>query len=54
MLTGSLDRLAMPDSLLVWSFFGTSKREVPKLRQWRPVWTNAVVLERRGVPPFLG
>ena len=22
---------------------------MPKLRQWRPAWTNAVVLERRGV-----
>ena len=54
MLTGFLGCLAMANSLLVWPFLGTSSSEVPKLKQWRPVWTNAVVLERGGVPPFLG
>ena len=53
MLTGSLDRLAMPDSLLVWPFFETSCALVPKLKQWNPGESSVNELEHAVIQPFL-
>lgn len=53
MLTGSLDRLAMRNSLLVWPFFGTARFAVPKLKQWKLAWPSAALLVRASDRRFL-